>query len=52
MRMRRSRIFLLLLTTFTWVFLLEGVPLSAQTAFVPYFGKNSIRYTKFAWKIY
>jgi WD40-like Beta Propeller Repeat len=52
MRMRRSRIFLLLLSTFMCVFLIEGVPLSAQTAFVPYFGKNNPRYNKFPWKIY
>ena len=29
-----------------------GVPLHAQTPFVPYFGKNQIRYDTFRWHIY
>jgi hypothetical protein len=31
-----------------------GVPsdLAAQTPFIPYFGKNSIRYDNFRWHIY
>ena len=29
-----------------------GVRVSAQTPYVPYFGKNQVRYTNFEWKIY
>ena len=29
-----------------------GIPLHAQTPFVPYFGKNQIRYDTFRWHIY
>jgi hypothetical protein len=28
------------------------VPADAQTAFVPYYGKNRVRYTHFEWHIY
>src|SRR4051812_26799958 len=52
MRMRRSRIFVPLFCTFVLSFLVQSVPVFAQTAFVPYFGKNSPRYTKFQWQIY
>jgi len=53
MRMRRSRIILLFLSAFTFA-VVGGlpVPIAAQTPFVPYFGKNSIRYDKFDWHIY
>jgi hypothetical protein len=38
---------------FMLVFLLAGVlETSAQTGFVPYFGKNRVRYDSFAWHIY
>src|SRR4051812_17572270 len=31
---------------------LSAVPVSAQTPYVPYFGKNQVRYDKFEWHIY
>ena len=31
---------------------LSAVPASAQTPYVPYFGKNQVRYDKFDWHIY
>src|SRR5437016_14165484 len=55
MRMRRSRMLSLLLGIVGFAFLLiDGLPasLSAQTPFVPYYGKNSVRYDKFDWHIY
>jgi hypothetical protein len=53
MRMRPSRMISLLtgLAVFVGV-LVVPAPTSAQTPFVPYFFKNSIRYTKFNWHIY
>ena len=32
--------------------ILSAVPASAQTPYVPYFGKNQVRYDKFDWHIY
>jgi hypothetical protein len=37
---------------FTFVFLASAVGASAQTGFVPYFGKNRIKYDHFKWRIY
>ncbi len=34
------------------VLTLSTVPMSAQTPYVPYFGKNQVRYDKFEWHIY
>ena len=53
MRMRWLRISPLLLgaVTFATAGLLPG-PASGQTPFVPYFGKNQVRYDKFDWHIY
>ncbi|MEO7192988.1 MAG: hypothetical protein ABI051_18225 [Vicinamibacterales bacterium] len=51
MRMRRLR----MLTLFAGVaaFVLSAtVPLPAQTPYVPYFGKNKVRYDRFDWHIY
>jgi hypothetical protein len=35
-----------------FVFLAGGLPASAQTGFVPYYGKNRIKYDHFKWRIY
>ncbi len=53
MRMRRLRISPLLLgaLAFASVGVLPG-PASGQTPYVPYFGKNQVRYDKFDWHIY
>jgi hypothetical protein len=53
MRMRRSRMVSLLfgLAAFL-VFTAIPAPIAAQTPFVPYYGKNSIRYNNFDWHIY
>ena len=53
MRMRRSRMYSAALRT-RCVHPARGHACSdsAQTAFVPYFGKNSIRYNNFEWQIY
>jgi WD40-like Beta Propeller Repeat len=52
MRMRRLRMFTTVLGAAA--FLVTGMPaaVSAQTQFVPYFGKNRVRYDKFEWLIY
>ena len=53
MRMRRLRISILFVGFLSFVVLtLTPAPLAAQTPFVPYFGKNQVRYTKFEWHIY
>jgi len=44
---------LLLVIAAAAVLVLSGpVPVSAQTPFVPYFGKNQVRYDHFRWQIY
>jgi WD40 repeat protein len=52
MRMRAWRLMLLL--TGAFMFVLAGIPLpaSAQTPYIPYFGKNRVHYDKFEWHIY
>ena len=54
MRMRSRRIALLVLSGGALSLALLGLPrtASAQTPYVPYFGKNQIRYDKFEWHIY
>jgi len=53
MRMRRLRISKVLLSVLALTIVgLTPAPLAAQTPFVPYFGKNLVRYTKFDWLIY
>ena len=53
MRMRRLRISKVLLSVLALAIVaLSPAPLAAQTPFVPYFGKNQVRYTKFNWHIY
>ncbi len=53
MRMRRSRMSFLFLGLLSFaVVTLTPAPLAAQTPFVPYFGKNLVRHTKFDWHIY
>jgi hypothetical protein len=53
MRMRRLRISVLFVGFLSLVVLtLTPATLAAQTPFVPYFGKNLVRYTKFDWHIY
>ena len=37
---------------FTLLFLASAGAASAQTGFVPYFGKNRIKYDHFKWRIY
>ncbi len=53
MRLRPSRITPILILTLA-VFLLGIAPAitSAQTPYVPYFGKNRVKYDKFNWHIY
>jgi WD40 repeat protein len=52
MRLRTLRIALLF--TGAFAFFLAGTPLpaSAQTPYIPYFGKNRVRYDRFDWHIY
>jgi hypothetical protein len=52
MRMRRLRMLFLLAGVTTFVLAGGPAPLEAQTPFVPYFGKNRVRYDNFNWKIY
>ena len=53
MRLRRPRKSTLLFGAFTFLALSAmPAPLAAQTPFVPYFGKNQVRTTKFDWHIY
>jgi hypothetical protein len=53
MRMRALRIVPLFLGALALVFVgLVPAPASAQTPFVPYFGKNRVRYDRFDWHIY
>src|SRR6187402_1982847 len=53
MRVRRPRISITaLLAGLAVIAALAPVPASAQTPFVPYFGKNQIRFFNFEWKIY
>jgi hypothetical protein len=53
MRMRLLRVFPLLLPALAFAALtLEPIPASAQTPFVPYYGKNRPHYNKFDWHIY
>ena len=51
MRRRLLRILPLLVGALTFS-VLAVVPASAQTPYVPYFGKNRIHYDKFNWHIY
>src|SRR6476646_7668021 len=53
MRLRFSRVLPILFGALTFVVAgLVPTPVSAQTPYVPYFGKNRVRYTKFNWQIY
>lgn len=53
MRMRRSRMIPLLVGSLTVALaVLLPAPVTAQTPFVPYFGKNRVHYEKFEWHIY
>ncbi len=53
MRMRRSRIYALIFGLAAFLVLTATpAPIAAQTPFVPYYGKNSIRYNNFDWHIY
>ena len=53
MRLYRLRISKVLLSVLALAIVgLLPAPLAAQTPFVPYFGKNTVRYTKFDWHIY
>jgi hypothetical protein len=53
MRMRRLRMSSLFVGFLSFAILgLAPAPLAAQTPFVPYFGKNLVRHTKFNWHIY
>ena len=53
MRMRPLRLLPLLLGALSFIVVgLDAVPASAQTPYIPYFGKNMVRYTKFNWHIY
>ena len=53
MRVRRLRIsMILLLAAAVAIVGLGPAPASAQTPFVPYFGKNQIRFFQFQWKVY
>src|SRR6476646_1900929 len=53
MRRRILRILPLLLGAVAFSILgFEPVPASAQTPYVPYFGKNRVRYDRFNWHIY
>ena len=53
MRMRPLRILSLLAGMTTFVLATSSpVSLEAQTPFVPYFGKNRVRYDNFKWQIY
>ena len=42
----------ILATALAAALMLSAVPASAQTPYVPYFGKNQVRYDKFDWHIY
>ena len=50
MRMRRLRSFVLL--SVAGCLLLPAAPVLAQTPYVPYFGKNRVKYDHFKWHIY
>jgi len=53
MRMRRSRMSKILIGAIALAVLgFMPAPIEAQTPFVPYFGKNRVRYDKFEWSIY
>ena len=51
-RTRRGRRLTAVLATTLALVLLNSVAPSAQTPFIPYFGKNQIRYDHFQWMIY
>jgi hypothetical protein len=51
-RTRRGLRLAAALTVAATVVLARQTPTSAQTPFVPYFGKNSIRYDHFQWLLY
>jgi WD40 repeat protein len=53
MRRRSSRVLSILAGVVTFVALNAAPePVSAQTPYVPYFGKNQVRYDRFDWHIY
>jgi WD40 repeat protein len=53
MRVRRLRILPILLSAIAFVVgSLIPAEVTAQTPYVPYFGKNRVRYNKFGWMIY
>src|SRR5438874_12874903 len=53
MRLRLSRVLPILTGALIFgVAALAPTPVAAQTPYVPYFGKNRVRYTKFNWHIY
>ena len=53
MRLRPARPYALVLGLFAFLLATTlPAPVSAQTPYVPYFGKNRPRYTKFTWSIY
>jgi hypothetical protein len=47
---QRSRLLTVAATVFTLV--AAGAPPSARAQYVPYFGKNKVKYGAFAWRIY
>ena len=52
MRLRRLRLAVTLLTVAGVSIGLAPEPVEAQTPYVPYFGKNRVRYDRFEWHIY
>ena len=54
MRMRHSRMLPILVgsSIMALAALAMPAPVTAQTPFVPYFGKNRVHYNKFEWHIY
>jgi hypothetical protein len=52
MRMRRLRILTLVAFITSLGFASLPTPVDAQTPYVPYFGKNRVRYDQFEWHIY
>jgi len=52
MRMRRLRISCLVFALAAAVVTLAPAAAQAQTPYVPYFGKNQLRFFKFEWKVY
>ncbi len=52
MRLTRTALVTRVAAVSAFALLVAAPPLAAQTPFVPYFGKNLVRYDRFDWRIY